>query len=202
VHVIKLIILFILTGCGYTLQRGEVSLGGVSAGSEKAQKIFIPVVDNMSVRAGPEVPLTTALRETLSAAPGVDVVDDPSKADFILLGSIVLYDRLPGPTTFVITNGQRIAGDIRIKLMVKMKLLEIVDRDNSKSTTPRKIVWDRDFSTESLIESSRRQLAEGSSFDAGSSSAVWINDAREKLQLRSLSQTLARQVVDQVVQDF
>lgn len=193
-----------LISCGYSNRRADVSLG---AQSTQAQRIFVPVVDNLTTRPGLEAILTSSLREALASLRGVEVVDRPESANFFLLGSLVKYERKYGissvvgsPTTAAaggLSQDQITAAEINVSLTLEVKLLEKTDPAAMAINPLRKLLWVRSFTQGATFETARR-FTEAE----GSSSSVHINDSRETLQTQILARGISRQVLDQVVQDF
>jgi len=202
-----------LSACGYTLRRGEQGLGGVSSG-QGVSRLFIPLVENTTVHTGFEAEVTSSLREVLAQSIGVRVVDHSDNADFFLLASIYDYSRMRGPEWITgspvsqqnngLMAGALVARDLELSLAMTIKLVE-----NPRKTGLQRLVWIKDFRGSARYPASRRFTHVDQAFvpethlmELGAASAMHINLSRERIQLQSLARTLARQVVDQVVQDF
>ncbi len=194
--------LLVLSACGYSPRRKDVVLGN----KQNRQSLFVPIVDNITTRGGIEAIVTNALRENLASIRGVELVDNPEEASYLLLGTIRSFSRRSGvssvtgsPTSAAqggLAQDQITAAEIHLELVVQMKLVEKVT--SADAATPlRKLIWDRPFSESANFETSRR-FTEAT----GSSSTVHINDSRELIQVRILSQKIAQKIFDQVVQDF
>lgn len=199
--------LCMLSACSYSLRRGSLGLGGLNSRDSKTTRIYVPIVDNLSAEVGPEFVLTSALRETLASVPNLDVVQSPEQADYLLLGRIRSWGRsVVGTATQAsaadqglggLIEGQVSAADIQVFLNAEFELLENLPESSSTGVRVQKSLWVRKLSDQRNFEAYQR-------FDelAGSSSAPHINRSREELQLRKVSQSLARKVLDQVAQDF
>ena len=192
--------------CAYKLQKGSLSLNKLDA-VNSITKIHVPIVDNLSAEAGPEMVLTSALRESLASVSNVELVPSSTEADYLLLVRIKNWGRLVVGNTRQarskdqaiggLIEGQVSAADIQVFMDIEVELLENLKKSSTIETQVQKSIWIRNLSEERNFEAFRR-------FDevSGSSSAFNINRSREELQLRNVSQSLARQVLDQVAQDF
>jgi hypothetical protein len=195
------------SSCAYQLSRGGV--GGLSSSGEgvESARVYVPVVDNMSAEAGPELPLTNALREALSSVRGLDIVNSPEEARFVLLGRIKNWGRSVAGSSSLGTleteqaggllRNQYSAAEISVFMVTEFELVERLEEASTGSSQIQKTLWRRSLSEARVYEASRR-------FDeaSGSSSAPHINRSREAMQLRRISESLARQIIDQVSQDF
>jgi hypothetical protein len=192
-----------LSSCAYKLRRGGLTRG---VGDIDNASIFVPVIDNLSTEVGPEAVLTGSVREAMATLQGVDVVNSQKQARFVLRGRIKRWGRNFGtPTTASsaaaeaaggLIENQTSAADIKVSLVADFELLELVSPGTNEMPILRN-VWKREFRSEGSFEAYNR-------FDerSGSSSAPFINRSRENLQLRKLSDNIARQIIDQVSQDF
>ncbi|MBS1985249.1 MAG: hypothetical protein JST16_13850 [Bdellovibrionales bacterium] len=193
-----------LAACGYTVKQDQLSLGPVAADKKDAvQKVYIPVVDNLTTRTGMEGTLTNSLREALAGAQGIQVVADESQADFFLLGTLTKYVRAfgPNPTTGNIGTEQggglmaneSTSKNINVTLVMDVRLVQRV----KESDKLRRLLWNRTFSQGGTYDASLRFTER-----EGASSVANINNSREQIQVKALADTLAQQVVDQATQDF
>ncbi len=194
-----------VSGCAYKLQKGGLGLSGLGEGVETAH-VFVPVIDNLSTEVGPEAVLTGAVREALATLRGLEVVNDSSRARFILLGRVRDWGRYTAGTTGAssqdaedrggLIRNQTSAANIKVFLDTEFELLEVLAGEPS-AIPLRRSLWTRQFRTEANYEAYTL-------FDeaSGSSSAPHINRSRERLQLRKMSERIARQIIDQVSQDF
>jgi hypothetical protein len=195
----------LLGSCAYRLQRGGLGLTGLGEGVATA-RVFVPVVDNVSTEVGPEGVLTGAVREALATLHGLEVVNHESQAQFILLGRIRDWGRYMAAPTGRATQededrgglirNQTSASDIRVFLNTEFELLEVMPTSTAQVPL-RRSLWSRNYRSEANYEAFAR-------FDeaSGSSSAPHVNRSRERLQLRQMSERIARQIIDQVSQDF
>ena len=193
-----------LAGCGYVVKPSEFLLGGSPDGERPlAQKIFIPVIDNTTTRTGVEISITNALRETLAGVRGAQVVTREQDANFLLLATLKEYSRGNAGTVLLsgdkasqarggLFDGGGTARDIRVRWVLDVQLLERV------SPEARRRVWAKTFVQEGTYNTVASRFRE----DQGSSSLSQIHAARESVRLKSFSEGFARQVLDQVVQDF
>lgn len=197
------LVLILVSSCAYQLRRGSLSRG---VGEIEGSRIFVPIVDNMSSEVGPESVLTGALREAMSTLDGLEVVNSESEARFILEGRVKEWGRrlaTPSPLASAedearggLIRNQTSAADIKVYMNVDFELLEVMASSHGEVPV-RRSLWKRKFSSERKFEAYNR-------FDelAGSSSAPHINRSRERLALTEMSETIARQIIDQVSQDF
>jgi hypothetical protein len=193
-----------LSACGYASRKGEVVLGGTT--KPGPQKLFIPIVDNLTVRTGFEVTLTNALRKSLSTVRGLELVESSDSADYFLLGTLTKH-RLEARSAILGTNltqgrggiaeNQSTAADLSLTLDLRVQLVE-----RSAEGSFRRELWTRDFSRSAVVEASTRHDVGLNSLSSASYSAPHINASREEIQVRLLSEQLAQLVLDQVVQDF
>lgn len=197
--------LLFLGACGYSVKPAEFHLGGSSPQNTSArpQKIFIPVVDNRTTRTGFEALLTNALRETLDGVRGAQVVGREQDADYILLGALKEYSRSNASSPLLTGDGgsQAVGGladstgtarDIRVRWVLDVQLLERV------SSESRRRIWQRTFAQEGTYNTIAQRFRKSD----GSSSLPQLHASREVVRLKGFSEALARQVLDQVVQDF
>ena len=205
---IHALLLFGVGDCAYSFRRGDVALGGVKDSGNAPQTIFVPVVDNLTTRTGMETAITSALRDTLASVRGLEVVNDADHAQFLLLTSIQKYTLEHG--SYVVTgnartqslgglaDGDGTAKDLLLTIEMKVNLLEQTDRKRGL----RRVIWSKIFSKSGGFDSAQRFYSTGMDLDSGSATAPLINDSREKFQVKLLSDAMAKQVVDQVIQDF
>lgn len=197
-------ILLLIAGCSYSLRRGDrplVKLGGGTAPSSGIQRIYIPMVENITTQVASEDVLTEALREVFSTQPGLEIVNSEKNANFILLGRVQEYGtKFFSPTSPSSANseslgglveGQVTAADIKVFMTADFELLENV------SETLRRSLWSKSLRGEASFEAYNR-------FDeaSGATSAPHINRSRSLLQLRKVSKVMAQKILDQVSQDF
>jgi hypothetical protein len=199
-------LLSLLVSCAYQLRRASVRLGGLSQGQGHT-RIYVPIVDNLSSEVGPELILTSALRESLAAIPNVVLVQKPEQADYLLLSRIRNWGRsVVGKTAQATAGDQAVGGliegqvsaaDIQVFLEAEFELLENLSEASADGVRVQKTLWVRNLSDRRNFEALQR-------FDevSGSSAAPHVNRSREELQLRKVAQSIARQVLDQVAQDF
>jgi len=193
------------TSCSYQLRKGSFRIGGASS-PDQTQRLFLPVMDNLSVKTGFEGSITSELRKSLSQVSGVELVHSPSNADLFLLGSILKYDlkmRSPRPGNAAseagggLLAGQSTAHDYTLTLEIKFQLIE---RENPPQ--PKREIWTRVFNAEGSFEASSRLEESGDNLSSGSASAPHINNSREQLLVKQLAQNIADRVLEQIVQDF
>jgi|GEM_PF-2245299 len=195
-------------GCSYGMKRQSSGLPRLRA--EGPTRIFVPVVDNLTTRTGFEPSVTNALRSAMGGVGGIQLARTEDEADYVLLASVTKYLTLPA--TLVsgnaateniggLRNPQLTAGAIALTLGMRAQLIERVPN----GAQARRVLWERPFEESAAYEASSRFYESGtvaSRREGGSSSAPYINDSRESLQLRALADRIALQVTDQVVQDF
>ncbi len=200
------ILSLLLLSCSYTNRRQGVNLQH-SQRVGGPQRVFIPVLDNRSSKPGMEVHFTSALRNALADLKGLKVTDRADEADFLLLGSVQSYERTRGggvrtgdavtAAAGEISAGQNVATDIRLRMNIEMRFLEKIYPDLKNPAELRRTLWTKEFDVDNTFEASSLY-----SEARGSSSAPNINEARETLQIQTMAENLARQVVDQVMQNF
>ena len=202
-----LALLSFLAACGYTNRRKDVLLGASTQRSESPQKIFVPVVDNLTTRPGIEATITNALRDTLSTIKGVQIVNSESEAEFLLLASVFSYEKKKGGSYTTgseatalakgLAKDESMAMDINVSMQFSVKFLQKIPNPKQADNEILRQVWVRDFAQQATFEAA--QLFEEA---RGASTAPHINESREILQHRIIAENLAKQVIDQVVQDF
>lgn len=200
---LKLLILSSLASCGYSFRRPEVRLGDQVANRESVQRVFLPVVDNLTNRSGIEPTVTSALRETLSGVRGIQLVSNVEDADYKLLVTLTDYNTKHGPTpirgnTETSQSGglgdkQSVASNISVTLKINARLFE----KNKMDTNLYKVVWNREFEKMATFEASNRLTDE-----TGSSSAPFINASREMIQVKMMSYGLGQSLLDQLTLNF
>lgn len=196
-----------LSSCGYQLRRGDKPLAALGSLNiqDRAQRVYVPLVENMTTQVGPEAVLTNAVREVFSIQPGLRVVNSESEADYVLVGRVLDYgSRYKSSTSQAsqtseqkggLASGQVTAADIEVYLAASFSMMERV-YDGQGQLLQRQL-WVKAVEEELSIEAFNR-FAEAE----GASSGPQINRSRERLQLRNLSGIIARRVLDQVTQDF
>lgn len=199
--------MLLLPSCGYQLRKGDKPLAALGSLDikDRAQRVYVPLVENMSTQVGPEAVLTNALREEFSIQPGLKVVNSVVEADYILVGKVLNFgSRYKSSTSRAsqtsenrggLARGQVTAADIEVFLNASFSLMERVYSE--KGQLLQRQLWVKAVEEEMSIEAFNR-FAEAE----GASSAPQINRSRVQLQLRNLSEIVARKVLDQVTQDF
>lgn len=200
----RVLIFSALAGCGYNVKPTEFSLGSVSASEAKqVQRIYIPVIDNLTTRTGAEGTITNALRESLAAVKGAEVVLREDEADYLLLAKLRDYSRgnaggrartgdFPSQQRGELADKRETSWDVNVALSLEVELLERIPQSEN-----RRRLWTRTFTQSGNYEASTRFSERD-----GSSSASHIHRSREQVQLKTFADGFARQIVDQVVQDF
>jgi len=195
--------LLVVSSCAYRLRRGSLSKG---VGDVENARVFVPIIDNMTAEVGPEAVLTGAVREAMSTLRGIEVVNEEQRARFMLLGRVREWGRRSAAASRSATvveqdrggliEKQTTAADIRVFLVVEFELSEIIPSGTSQTSVKRNL-WKRQFKSDASFDAYayHDELA-------GSSSAPHINRSREDLQLRQMADGIARQIIDQVSQDF
>jgi hypothetical protein len=199
-----LFLLGLCLGCSYQLRKDNYRLGGVE--KQGSQKVFIPIVDNLTVKTGFEGVLTSAVRKAMAKVSGVELVSSPQDANFYLLGSVLSYELNTNSTRQGTAESASLGGladrqssalDLKLKMKVRFQLVERVDNSGTK-----KEIWSRIFATDGTFEASPRLNVSGNDLQAGAEFAPHINDSRELIQVKILSEAIASRVLDQVTQDF
>lgn len=192
-----------LGACSYSLRRGDQPLTKLDGQSlaTGVQSIYIPMIENLSTTVAPESVLTEALREVFATQPGLKVVSSESEAEYILLGRVRQYGTsfatATSPSSAAaqkaggLVEGQVTAADIKVYMWADFELLE------NTSAKLRRSLWTKGIQEEAAFEAYNRQDEL-----SGASSAPHVNRSREYLQLRKISRTVARKILDQVSQDF
>ncbi|MBP7843373.1 MAG: hypothetical protein KA116_01035 [Proteobacteria bacterium] len=200
--VVRVFLLFLLSACSYHLKKNETVIKLPNSEPVKNPRIYIPIFDNITIYPGPELFYTAELRDTLSKIEGITIVHEEKDANIYLLGQIARYQKKRSATSVTGTrssqaqgglgNGELAADGVHLDLGVDLRLIYAHDDSGMKE-----LLWKRSYSQESVFPASTRFEV-----SKASSSAPYINDARERIQLKILAKQWSRQVVDQVVQDF
>ena len=191
----------ILVACSYTTRRDDISLNGKPTKGEK-QRLFIPVIDNLTTRTSNEGEITGILRKNLAAISGIEIVNSAEDAQFLMLGTIKKLETMRGnglsgagnpdsEASGGLAANQRTEADIIVTLTLQVRLMERLNADLNRQ------IWIRDFTGSATYTASPR-LQEST----GSSSAPYINDSRERIQIRSLADSLSKSIIDQAAQNF
>ncbi|NCN26866.1 hypothetical protein GW915_04760 [bacterium] len=197
------LLLALLFGCGYRVAQDEVKIDIGDGQFLKNPRIFIPIFDNTTAYTEAEPELTRAIRNTLQSQRGLEVVNNRSNANLILLGNVVSFQRKRDESSTTkgtmdsedsggIADGELVSPAITIDVSVDLSLIY----PDSKLGVD-KLLWMRNFSRSATYRSSERLI-----LSEGASAAPFINRSREKLSLKRLSEQMADEVVDQVKQDF
>ena len=195
-------VLLSLASCSYTFKRQDLNLGTAQqpAGT---QRLFIPLVDNVTNRTGIESIVTNSLREKFSSQKNIEVVNSEDDGNFKLLVTLTEYSTRfgtdprrgnPGSAQAGgIGDRQTMAGNIILKLKIRAKLVE---RVQLKPDIYR-IAWIKEYEQEGSFEASNRYTDE-----EGVSSSPYINLSRELIMTKTLSASLGQTIIDQAVQNF
>ena len=193
----------LLTACGYSIRQPEFTLSGLPGETPDVYRIYIPVLDNVTSRTGVEIAFTNALRETLSAVKGIYIVTREEDADFYLLGTVTDFERGAGPDTRLgtrdserlggLAEGRLTATNLTVKIGLRFKLLQKVPQDAKL----RRELWSK-----TLLPAATYAVSDRTTEGSGASSNPSINLSRESVEIKIMADTVAQQVVDQVVQSF
>ena len=208
-RVLSLIFLGVaVSSCGYSMRRSDELIESLNKGVPEEQKtsearVYVPVVDNLTTKSALEPIVSNAIRNTLSTVAGIKLVNRASDANLVLVATIQSYERKAGLTPVTGTSESEaaggiakalgVAGDAKVTLKLSAKMLE----QNRGLDGVRRMIWDRPFGADATY-----QLATRYTESEGSSSAPNINEAREMLQVKTVAEIIAQQIVDQVLQDF
>jgi hypothetical protein len=200
--VLKLLGLLLISACSYHIKKNEAVLKLPSQERIGDPRIYIPIFDNNTVYPGAEVYFTSELRDTLAKVHGLRVVHREEDANLFLLGEVSRYHRKRSSTSVTgtgdsqrlggLAEGELAADGIHLEMTIDLKMLYV-----RPDTRLREQLWLRKYDQQVVFPASTRF-----EISKGSTSAPYINDAREKIQLKILARQFSRQVIDQVVQDF
>lgn len=189
----------ILLSCGYSMKRQDAAV--VMGKEGEIITVFIPVVDNVTTRTGPENIVTQALREEMASLNGMRVVNSEDEAEFLLLGKITGLSTKSSPDLFRGSTATEAQGGLRdqevtAKSMIVDLNLEIKFMEKTKNSL--KQVWVKNFKASEGYPVSRDRYTR----QRGASSAAYISESRELIQLKLMSEELASQVFEQVSLNF
>ena len=170
---------------------------GDSRGSDEILRVFVPVLENVTVRPVDMNGLTSAFRESLESIKGVQIVNSEQDADIVLLARVTRYDRSWGPTAYKGTRQTEAAGGLREdRLSASTARINLaIDMEKRKPGGER--LWASTFAESDLYElSDRLEIARGSA------ATMQIHVSREALLVKKLAERIFRRARAQIVDDF
>jgi hypothetical protein len=205
---LALVLLLHLGSCAYQFTGTRAQIQGVPASVEQPYRIFVPVADNLTNLVGLEAELPSAMARVIAGLSNMTLVNDQSKANLILAPRITNLERGRGLGTLQgssetasaggLAQGAVTAREFTVTAEVKLDLFVMSDGAQSQGQGEAWTkVWTRSFSSTGNYASSLRLIP-----SRGSSSSSIINQSRERLVLRTMSDDIARKVRDQVFQGF
>ncbi len=189
--------------CSYSLRRPDLILGSQADRALSGQRVFLPVVDNLSPRTGIEGMVTNSIRESFSSQKDVELVNEIDDADFKMLVSILDYSSRYGVVSRRGDSGsaqaggigdrQTMAANVLVNLKIHVRLFERI----KESPEIYRVLWTKEFERSGSYETSDRYTDE-----RGSSTAPYINASRELIQVKTLSTALGQDILDHIGQNF
>jgi hypothetical protein len=153
-------VLLSLASCSYTFKRQDLNLGTAQqpAGT---QRLFIPLVDNVTNRTGIESIVTNSLREKFSSQKNIEVVNSEDDGNFKLLVTLTEYSTRfgtdprrgnPGSAQAGgIGDRQTMAGNIILKLITNCLIYQSYFEE-----TARFVGIDKDGNTRGAYKMARK----------------------------------------------
>ncbi len=170
---------------------------GDSRSPQQTLHVFVPVLENVTVRPIDLNELTSSLRENLESVRGVIVVNNRSEADVVLLGKVIRYDRTWGPTAYKGTAATAAAGGLKEDILSASTTKVILGIELEKLNNQGERSWSGKFAESDLYEmSDRLELARGSA------AAPQIHASREALLVKKLADRIFERARAQIVDDF
>lgn len=186
---IVLILMTILTGCGYTFR------GSGSALPPDVKAIYIPQVDNNSTKLGLATVLTDAIRDEFDSYGSISVVDNQNQADAVLKVTIVDVKE----TTSAVRANTNTSLQMQTTMFLTAELRRVTGpvlwRDNQIRVT-------QTFGADSSVVVTSSAAFAGGSISSGDLSGLSsreISRGQEASALNSLSDTAARQMYDKAI---
>jgi outer membrane lipopolysaccharide assembly protein LptE/RlpB len=186
---IVLILMTILTGCGYTFR------GSGSALPPDVKAIYIPQVDNNSTKLGLATVLTDAVRDEFDSYGSISVVDNQNQADAVLKVTIVDVKE----TTSAVRANTNTSLQMQTTMFLTAELRRVTGpvlwRDNQIRVT-------QTFGADSSVVVTSSAAFAGGSISSGDLSGLSsreISRGQEASALNSLSETAARQMYDKAI---
>ncbi|MEY4700798.1 MAG: hypothetical protein RL326_985 [Pseudomonadota bacterium] len=186
---IALILMTILTGCGYTFR------GSGSALPPDVKAIYIPQVDNNSTKLGLATVLTDAIRDEFDSYGAISVVDNQNQADAVLKVTIVDVKE----TTSAVRANTNTSLQMQTTMFLTAELRRVTGavlwRDNQIRVT-------QTFGADSSVVVTSSAAFAGGSISSGDLSGLSsreISRGQEASALNSLSETAARQMYDKAI---
>lgn len=180
---------FLLSSCAYHV--------GDSRSPEQILHVFVPVLENVTVRPLDLNEMTSSLRESLESVRGVVVVNNRSEADIVLLGKITRYDRSWGPTAYKGTAATAAAGGLKENILSASTTKVFLGIHFEKLNNQGEQSWSGNFSESELYE-----LSDRLELSRGSAAAPQIHASREALLVKKLADRIFERARAQIVDDF
>ena len=171
---------------------------------ENPIRLIVPVGDNLDPGRNYGATLARVLRVELAAHPDFEIVTDKNDSTHWLEVDIVEINRVSGPTTKQgteltskgsnqgIDNEGIVAENIRFTARFRVAFWKKTKRGKKFN-----LEWSREFNETAIYQSSIR-LTES----VGASAAPLIHRSREDIEVKKMSVKLAREVRQQILQDF
>lgn len=166
-NLIGLLLVLSLFGCGYHLQGKDDTLpAGV-------RYVHVAILHNATYEPFLENAVTGALLDRLIRSPGVELVNDPDRADALLTGTVAHYD-----TKSLSYDGRDRIAEYRARMTVEVALRQA---DNAQVLWKGRSSWTEDYvaSTDKALE-----------------------DDREKAAIEEIARRLADDIYSRMVDDF
>ena len=194
------------TACAYRFTGAASEIPGVSSHVATPYRIFVAIADNETNSSGMEAELPAALARVIAGLNNVRLVDSEGEANLILAPRVTGFRRGPGLGTLQGTSDTASAGGLALGAVTAREFKVVADVELDLYEVPATIpatgpawrkVWTRRFEAEGNYDSSLRLIP-----SKGSSSSSIINQSRDRLLRRTLSEDIARKVREQVFQGF
>ncbi len=190
VFVIFLFFLFPF-GCGYHWQQK------INPWKNRGiEKVYVEILKNNSLKAGAEVPFTSALVKMFSRGNKVRVVSEPTAADAIVQGAIDSISSSIGPRSTVptLTTDPQAAtiSDMLVATEYQVSAALTVTLVDQKSKS---VLWSQGFSGNKFYPGNNR-------FGLVGNTSALINDSQQQLALQDIAQILASDVYDTMLEVF
>jgi hypothetical protein len=170
---------------------------GDSRSPTEILRVFVPVIENVSVRPIDLNELTSSWRESLEAVRGVVVVTRREDADLLILGKVNVYNRTWGPTAYKGTPQTAKDGGLRADRLSASTARVYFGMQIEKRSPSGELLW-----TSNLLESDLYELSDRIELKKGSAAMPQIHASREALLVKKLAERIFERVQAQIVDNF
>lgn len=178
------------SGCGYGW-RGKDNPWAAKG----IHKIYIRVVDNNTLRAGVEIPFTSALVKEFERGGKFKVVSDESDADAFVISTVGSFGSTIGPMTSVASLTMDPEAQGLSDMLVASEYVAQANITVSLVDKEKKVLWVQQFGRPKVYPAGNR-------FGLPGTTSALINASQEQMALQEIVLFIASDVYDTMVEAF